>query len=98
MSKVKNGPGTGGRPRRDVLASLKMASMEDVSRAALPAGEFPCAWGIGVRGSMGAVQLEWECLANAGSRDRVVGARLSITCGSDSGCFVLEVAVRDGIR
>ncbi|BCR84474.1 exocyst complex component Sec10 family protein [Aspergillus chevalieri] len=37
MSKTKNGPGTGGKPRRDVLASLKMASMEDVSRAALPA-------------------------------------------------------------
>jgi len=40
MSKTKNGLGTGGKPRRDVLASLKMASMEDVSRAALPAGEF----------------------------------------------------------
>lgn len=39
MSKAKNGPGTGGRPRRDVLASLKMASMEEISRAALPAGE-----------------------------------------------------------
>ncbi|KAI9038342.1 exocyst complex component Sec10 family protein [Aspergillus affinis] len=37
MSKVRNGPGTGGKPRRDVLASLKMASMEEFSRAALPA-------------------------------------------------------------
>ncbi|KAI9369316.1 exocyst complex component Sec10-like protein [Aspergillus egyptiacus] len=37
MSKARNGPGTGGKPRRDVLASLKMASMEEVSRARLPA-------------------------------------------------------------
>ncbi|KAF9884642.1 F-box protein: endocytic membrane traffic, recycling ReCYcling 1 [Aspergillus nanangensis] len=37
MAKVKNGPGAPGKPRRDVLASLKMASMEGISRAALPA-------------------------------------------------------------
>ncbi|KAL4943840.1 hypothetical protein BDV06DRAFT_188765 [Aspergillus oleicola] len=38
MSKARNGPGTGGKsPRRDVLASLKMASMEEISRASLPA-------------------------------------------------------------
>ncbi|PLB41563.1 exocyst complex component Sec10 family protein [Aspergillus candidus] len=37
MSKARNGPRTGGKPRRDVLASLKMASMEEVSRASLPA-------------------------------------------------------------
>ncbi|KAL4782521.1 exocyst complex component Sec10-like protein [Aspergillus varians] len=37
MPKVRNGPGTGGKPRRDVLASLKMASMEEISRASLPA-------------------------------------------------------------
>ncbi|KAL4889963.1 exocyst complex component Sec10-like protein [Aspergillus ambiguus] len=37
MSKVRNGPGTGAKPRRDVLASLKMASMEEISRASLPA-------------------------------------------------------------
>ncbi|KAL2815625.1 exocyst complex component Sec10-like protein [Aspergillus cavernicola] len=37
MSKARNGPGTGGKPRRDVLASLKMASMEGFSRASLPA-------------------------------------------------------------
>ncbi|KAL4802794.1 exocyst complex component Sec10-like protein [Aspergillus unguis] len=37
MPKARNGPGTGGKPRRDVLASLKMASMEEISRASLPA-------------------------------------------------------------
>ncbi|KAL4948288.1 exocyst complex component Sec10-like protein [Aspergillus filifer] len=38
MSKARNGPRTGGKPpRRDVLASLKMASMEEISRASLPA-------------------------------------------------------------
>ncbi|KAL4916080.1 exocyst complex component Sec10-like protein [Aspergillus aurantiobrunneus] len=37
MPKTRNGPGTGGKPRRDVLASLKMASMEEISRASLPA-------------------------------------------------------------
>ncbi|KAL4929194.1 exocyst complex component Sec10 family protein [Aspergillus undulatus] len=38
MSKARNGLGTGGKPpRRDVLASLKMASMEEISRASLPA-------------------------------------------------------------
>ncbi|KAE8152410.1 exocyst complex component Sec10-like protein [Aspergillus avenaceus] len=35
--KTSNAPGTAGKPRRDVLASLKMASMEEISRAALPA-------------------------------------------------------------
>ncbi|KAJ6101488.1 hypothetical protein N7499_001118 [Penicillium canescens] len=33
----KKGPTAAGPPRRDVLASLRMASMEDISRAALPA-------------------------------------------------------------
>ncbi|KAL4866079.1 hypothetical protein BDV12DRAFT_173448 [Aspergillus spectabilis] len=37
MSKARNGPGAGRKPRRDVLASLKMASMEEISRASLPA-------------------------------------------------------------
>ncbi|EAU35334.1 conserved hypothetical protein [Aspergillus terreus NIH2624] len=38
MSKVRNGPGTAAKaPRRDVLASLKMTSMEEISRASLPA-------------------------------------------------------------
>ncbi|KAL2868749.1 exocyst complex component Sec10 family protein [Aspergillus lucknowensis] len=37
MPKARNGPGTGAKPRRDVLASLKMASMEEISRASLPA-------------------------------------------------------------
>ncbi|GFF60320.1 F-box protein pof6 [Aspergillus lentulus] len=37
MANVRNGPKAGGKPRRDVLASLKMASMEEISRAALPA-------------------------------------------------------------
>ncbi|CBF89650.1 exocyst complex component Sec10 family protein [Aspergillus nidulans FGSC A4] len=37
MSKARNGPRTGTKPRRDVLASLKMASMEEISRASLPA-------------------------------------------------------------
>ncbi|KKK18696.1 hypothetical protein P175DRAFT_0530626 [Aspergillus ochraceoroseus IBT 24754] len=37
MSKARNGPGKGVKPRRDVLASLKMASMEEISRASLPA-------------------------------------------------------------
>ena len=36
--KVSNGTGVGGKPRRDVLASVRMASMDEVSRAALPAG------------------------------------------------------------
>ncbi|KOC09340.1 secretion pathway protein [Aspergillus flavus AF70] len=35
--KVSNGTGVGGKPRRDVLASVRMASMDEVSRAALPA-------------------------------------------------------------
>lgn len=35
--KVSNGTGAGGKPRRDVLASVRMASMDQVSRAALPA-------------------------------------------------------------
>lgn len=43
MPKARNGPGTGGKPRRDVLASLKMASMEEISRASLPAGKVPTA-------------------------------------------------------
>lgn len=56
MSRVKNGPGTAARqPRRDVLASLKMASMEDISRAALPAGEFH--GGLGIARLMGESQL-----------------------------------------
>lgn len=38
MSGAKKGPTAAARPRRDVLASLRMASMEDISRAALPAG------------------------------------------------------------
>lgn len=38
MANARNGPKPGGKPRRDVLASLKMASMEEFSRAALPAG------------------------------------------------------------
>ncbi|KAL3461138.1 exocyst complex component Sec10-like protein [Aspergillus heterothallicus] len=37
MSTARNGPGKGAKPRRDVLASLKMASMEEISRASLPA-------------------------------------------------------------
>ncbi|KAH3186573.1 hypothetical protein KXX02_001214 [Aspergillus fumigatus] len=37
MANARNGPKAGGKPRRDVLASLKMASMEEISRAALPA-------------------------------------------------------------
>ncbi|KAL3476782.1 exocyst complex component Sec10-like protein [Aspergillus californicus] len=37
MSKARNRPGTDAKPRRDVLASLKMASMEGFSRASLPA-------------------------------------------------------------
>ncbi|PWY86916.1 secretion pathway protein Sls2/Rcy1 [Aspergillus heteromorphus CBS 117.55] len=37
MQKARNGPGTGVKPRKDVLASLKMASMEEISRASLPA-------------------------------------------------------------
>jgi hypothetical protein len=39
MSTARNGPGKGAKPRRDVLASLKMASMEEISRASLPAGK-----------------------------------------------------------
>jgi recyclin-1 len=38
MSGAKKGPIAAAQPRRDVLASLRMASMEDISRAALPAG------------------------------------------------------------
>jgi phosphohistidine phosphatase SixA len=38
MPGAKKGPTAAARPRRDVLASLRMASMEDISRAALPAG------------------------------------------------------------
>lgn len=41
MSSSRKGSVAGGRPRRDVLAPLKMASMEEVSRAALPAGLSP---------------------------------------------------------
>ncbi|PYH99921.1 putative secretion pathway protein Sls2/Rcy1 [Aspergillus ellipticus CBS 707.79] len=37
MQKTRNGPGAGAKPRKDVLASLKMASMEEISRASLPA-------------------------------------------------------------
>ncbi|KAJ5787672.1 hypothetical protein N7457_002662 [Penicillium paradoxum] len=37
MPGAKKGPTPTARPRRDVLASLRMASMEDISRAALPA-------------------------------------------------------------
>ncbi|KAJ5705324.1 hypothetical protein N7536_001013 [Penicillium majusculum] len=37
MPGAKKGPTAAARPRRDVLASLRMASMEDISRAALPA-------------------------------------------------------------
>ncbi|KAG0157189.1 hypothetical protein PDIDSM_4374 [Penicillium digitatum] len=37
MSGVKKGSAAAARPRRDVLASLRMASMESISRAALPA-------------------------------------------------------------
>lgn len=40
MSTVKTKPRNGKPPRNDVLASLHMASLEEVSRAALPAGEF----------------------------------------------------------
>lgn len=65
MSKAKNGPGSGGRPRRDVLASLKMASMEDISRAALPAGEFQYAWAWGGGEHMRVGQLQREYLPNA---------------------------------
>lgn len=38
MSKPRRGPAQANKPRRDVLATLRMASMEEVSRAALPAG------------------------------------------------------------
>ncbi|KAJ9265128.1 hypothetical protein DTO212C5_6802 [Paecilomyces variotii] len=37
MSKPRRGPAQANKPRRDVLATLRMASMEEVSRAALPA-------------------------------------------------------------
>ncbi|CAG8326970.1 unnamed protein product [Penicillium salamii] len=37
MPGAKKGPAAVAGPRRDVLASLRMASMEDISRAALPA-------------------------------------------------------------
>ncbi|RAH50898.1 exocyst complex component Sec10 family protein [Aspergillus brunneoviolaceus CBS 621.78] len=37
MQNARNGPGNKQKPRRDVLASLRMASMEEISRAALPA-------------------------------------------------------------
>ncbi|XRM39731.1 F-box protein: endocytic membrane traffic, recycling ReCYcling 1, variant 2 [Aspergillus tubingensis] len=37
MQKARTGPGAGVKPRKDVLASLKMASMEEISRAILPA-------------------------------------------------------------
>ncbi|KAJ5171231.1 uncharacterized protein N7500_004014 [Penicillium coprophilum] len=37
MPGAKKGPTATVQPRRDVLASLRMASMEDISRAALPA-------------------------------------------------------------
>ncbi|KAJ5115322.1 hypothetical protein NUU61_001081 [Penicillium alfredii] len=37
MPSAKKGPTPPARPRRDVLASLRMASMEDIARAALPA-------------------------------------------------------------
>ncbi|RAL02444.1 exocyst complex component Sec10 family protein [Aspergillus ibericus CBS 121593] len=37
MQQARTGPGAGAKPRKDVLASLKMASMEEISRASLPA-------------------------------------------------------------
>ncbi|PWY94946.1 hypothetical protein BO94DRAFT_483301 [Aspergillus sclerotioniger CBS 115572] len=37
MQKARTGPGAAVKPRKDVLASLKMASMEEISRASLPA-------------------------------------------------------------
>ena len=47
MPTAPNRPGIAGKPRKDVLASLRMASMEDIPRAALPAGAFdPRSFGL----------------------------------------------------